>query len=138
MAEVKVETEITAPLKEVFDYVANLETHTIYAGHFVKSLKITSAKKVGKGVTFKQTHHGSDREIDTEITDYVPNYKITWVTHGGLGDVLVNYFFSETPGGTKVVHTITSKAWDDPRLFKETYDSNAIELANLKKVMEGN
>jgi len=135
MAEIRVETKIKATVREVFDYVADVETHPLYAD-FVTVVKITSAIRNGKGVTFYQVHQGSDEKIASEILEFIPAKHIYWITHEKGGDVFVKYWFEETDGFTKVLHTIDSTQFDDPVVNKHVYDNNARELANLKKIME--
>ena len=135
MAVIRVEVEIAAPAKKVFDYVADVETHPLYAD-FVKCVKITSKQKSGKGVNFNQVHQNSLDEITSEITEYMPSKKISWVAHENDGDVLVHYFFEEAAGKTKVLHLIDSAKFDDPAKQKRTYDNNVRELENLKAILE--
>ncbi len=136
MAEVRVEIEIAAPIKKVFDFVADVETHPFYAGHFVSSVRMTSTKRQGIGVTFQQVHKGSGLVRDSEIIEFVQNEKITWISRGSSGETLVNYWFRETPKGTKLIHAASSPAFDDPIRRRSVYEDNEKELANLKKMME--
>lgn len=136
MAEGRVEIEIAAPVKKVFDFVANVETHPLYDGDFVESVKITSTKRRGKGVIFKQVRRGADKDTDSEILEFIPNRKVAWVSRGSSGDVLVSYWFEGTPIGTRVIHAVSSPLLDDPRRLKLSYEENEKELANLKKMME--
>ena len=137
MAEIRVEIEIAAPVKKVFDFVADVETHTLYAGHFVESVTITSTIRRGKGVTFKQIHQGSGKQMNSEIVEFIPNKKVAWVATGKTGsDVLASYWFEETPIGTRVIHTINSDLFNDPQRRKGAYEGNEKELANLKKILE--
>jgi len=137
MAEVRVEIEIVAPVDKVFNFVADVETHPLYAD-FVESVRITSVLKRGKGVTFTQVHRGSEDEIESEILEVTTNKKITWITHESGGDVLVNYWFDEIPTGVKLIHTISSSQFVQPQKYKSVYDANERELANLKELMEKN
>ena len=136
MAEVKLEIEIAAPVKKVFDFVANVETHPLYAGHFVKSVRITSNKRQGKGVIFQQVHQGSGLIRNSEIIEFIQNERVTWVSRGSSGETLVNYWFKETPTGTTVIHTASSPAFDDPIRRASVYKDNEKELANMKKIIE--
>ncbi len=136
MAEVKLEIEIAAPIKKVFDFAANVETHPLYAGHFVSSVRITSTKRRGIGVTFQQVQKGSGLVRDSEIIEFIQNEKVTWVSQGSSGETLVNYWFKETPTGTKVIHAASSPAFDDPIRKASVYEDNEKELANMKKMME--
>ena len=136
MAEVRLEIEIAAPIKKVFDFVADVETHPLYAGHFVSSVRITSTKRQGAGVTFQQIQKKSGLVRDSEIIEFIQNEKVTWVSRGSSGETLVNYWFKETPAGTKVIHAASSPAFDDPVRRTSVYEDNAQELANMKKMME--
>lgn len=136
MAEGRVEIEIAAPIKKVFDFVADVETHPLYDGDFVESVKITSAKRRGKGVTFKQVRRGADKHTDSEILEFIPNEKVAWVSRGSSGDVLVSYWFEQTPTGTRVIHAVSSPLLDDPQRLKLSYEENEKELATLKTMME--
>ncbi|MBM2832423.1 MAG: hypothetical protein HW414_1475 [Dehalococcoidia bacterium] len=136
MAEGRVEIEIASPVKKVFDFVADVETHPLYDGEFVESVKITSAKRRGKGMTFTQVRRGSDKPSPSEIIEFAPNKKVVWVAHGAKGDVLVSYWFEKTPRGTRIVHAVSSTLLDDPERLKLSYEENTRELANLKKMME--
>ncbi len=135
MADVRLEIEIAAPIRKVFDFVADVETHPLYA-EFVGSVKITSAKKRGIGVTFQQVHKETGAVRDSEIIEFVQNERVTWVSRGGSGETLVNYWFKETPMGTKLIHAASSSAFDDPVRRDSVYKDNEKELANLKKMME--
>jgi len=136
MAEVKLGIEIAAPIKKVFDFVANVETHPLYAGHFVSSVRITSTKRQGVGVTFQQVHQGSGLVRDSEIVEFIQNERVTWVSRGSSGETLVNYWFKETPTGTKIIQAASSPAFDDPIRRASVYEDNEKELANMKKMME--
>lgn len=136
MAEGIVEIEIDAPVKKVFDYVADVETHPIYDGHSVDDVRITSTKRRGKGVTFQQLRKGSDRYIDSEVLEFVQGRKIMWVAHSADNDVMVSYYFVPSRGGTKVTHTVSSPLLDDPKRLQASCEENEKELANLKRIME--
>ena len=136
MADVRLEIEIAAPIKKVFDFVADVETHPLYAGHFVRSVRITSTKRKGIGVTFQQVQKKSGLVRDSEIIEFIQNERVTWITRGSSGETLVNYWFKETPTGTKVIHAASSPAFDDPIRRASVYEDNEKELANMKKMME--
>ena len=67
MAEMKLQVEIEAPIKKVFNYIADVSTHPQYAT-FVASIKFLTTKRIGVGVKFVQVHHGVGTENPTEIT----------------------------------------------------------------------
>lgn len=136
MAEGRVEIEIAAPVKKVFDFVADVETHPLYDGEFVESVKITSSRRRGKGVTFTQVRRGSVKPTNSEILEFAPNKKVAWVSRGSLGDVLVSYWFEKTSLGTRVIHAVSGPLLDDPARLKLSYEENTREMANLKKMLE--
>ena len=136
MAEGRVEIEIAAPVKKVFDFVADVETHPLYDGEFVESVKITSTRRRGKGVTFTQVRRGAGKPSDSEIIEFLPDKKVVWVARGSKGNVLVSYWFKKTPRGTHVIHAVSSTLLDDPERLKLSYEENTRELANLKKMLE--
>ena len=49
MAEMKLQVEIEAPIKKVFNYIADVSTHPQYAT-FVASIKFLTTKRIGVGV----------------------------------------------------------------------------------------
>jgi len=87
-------------------------------------------------VTFQQVHQGSGLVRDSEIVEFIQNERVTWVSRGSSGETLVNYWFKETPTGTKVIHAASSPAFDDPIRRASVYEDNEKELANMKKMME--
>ncbi len=135
MAEMKLQVEIEAPIKKVFNYIADVSTHPQYAT-FVASIKFLTTQRIGAGVKFVQKHHGIGTENPTEITEYKPPTRVAWITQEQPYAVDVGYDLTETPVGTIVVHTIRSKNFDDKKVFDKTYKNNRLELDNLKKEME--
>jgi hypothetical protein len=101
--EFRVETVIEATVDRVFEYVADVRTHTEYAD-FVESLEITSDHTVGEGVTFVQTHTGSPEPLESEVEVYDPTDSVGWVVKTPAGDRHVRYWFEPVDSGTGLEH----------------------------------
>lgn len=137
MAYMKLEIEIDAPVEKVYEFVANVENHPLYAD-FVERLEITSPYRRGLGVTFNQYLHlgGETVAVPSQVIELTPSQKVVW-TSPHRGYVMpVTYLFEPTEHGTRVVHTAEAPWYDDPGEQAGWIEANTRELANLKRLLE--
>jgi len=138
MAQMRMEVEIAAPVDKVYDFVANVENHPLYAD-FVEKLEITSPYRRGLGVTFNQHLRLGDEivAVPSQVIELVPSRKVVW-TSPHRGYVMpVTYLFEPTGQGTRVVHMAEAPWYDDPTEQARWREDNSRELANLKRLLEG-
>ncbi len=138
MAQMRLEVEIAVPVEKVFAFVANVENHPRYAD-FVERLEITSPHRDGLGVTFNQYLHlgGESLAIASQVIELAPLQKVVW-TSPHRGYVMpVTYLFEPTRGGTRVIHMAEAPWYDEPGEQAAWLEDNRRELANLKRLLEG-
>jgi hypothetical protein len=141
--EFRVSTEISAPVKRVFDYVADIKTHEEYAD-FVDSVKITSESTVGEDVTFVQKHEGSTEVLKSEFELYEPHDCVGWVVRRQTGDLHIRYWFDSLDSETGITHAGIFPLSDDSlQAFSQgleeiqtQYKNNVDEMVTLRSILE--
>ncbi len=140
MGEIEVRVNIRAPIEQVFDFIANVETHPRYAD-FCKQVVFTSERRAGVGAAFRQTVHRGGRTYDVYSTfvRWEPPHNVTWVndTPRGPRCMQISYDLAEGPDGVEVVHRVRDLAMEASQAKQEEIEENERELANLKRILEG-
>lgn len=93
---------MNAPQEKVFGYVADITKHGEW-GNPSQRLQVekASTEPVGQGSTFHSVGHQFGRQEDSvTITDYVPNRRVVYESHGKAGHV--RHWFEITPAGAGV------------------------------------
>jgi len=138
MGKMEVSVLIDAPVSKVYRFVSNIETHPRFAD-ICKSLKITSRKRRGVGVTFAQVvqHRGRLSDLCSRIVECKPNKIVKWVNLDPDGSTTqVIYHFVKADGGTKVVHQLIGKHLNSDEALRLATAENRVELAKLKMILE--
>ena len=139
MGEIEVRVNIRAPIQEVFDFIANVQTHPQYAD-FCKRVEFTSERRAGVGATFRQVVHrlGHTHEVHSTIVAWDPPRRIVWVndTPRGPRSMEISYDLSATPAGVEVVHRVKDLRVETAGAKREEIEENERELANLKRILE--
>lgn len=126
MRQVTVETVISAPREDVFDFVGDLSLRPSFADHYLKDYRLARANPVGKGAAARfllDTPVFSER-AGIQITEYDRPRRI--VEEGGVGRrgrsrlVAVYDFTSEAGGTTRVEMTTFSEPGNWVDRFKHT------------------
>lgn len=112
MRQVTVETVITAPREDVFDFVGDLSLRPSFADHYLKDYRLARANPVGKGAGARfllDTPVFSER-AGIQITEFDRPRRI--VEEGGVGRrgrsrLVAVYDFSAEAGGTTRVQLTT-------------------------------
>jgi uncharacterized protein YndB with AHSA1/START domain len=126
--------------EKAFDYLSNIENHAKYAPH-VKKLWVTSDKKRGIGVTFKQILRREidqlDLEVDSEVIEYVENRKITWHNRYSNGEESdITYSVEPEKAGSKVTFRGTFYNISDEKALARIGTNVDAVLKRLKEVLE--
>ncbi len=115
MRQVTVETVISVPREQVFDFVGDLSLRPSFADHYLKDYRLANANPVGKGAAARFLLDGPvfNERGGLQITEYERPRRI--VEEGGVGRrgrsrLVAVYDFSTAPGGgTRVALTIFSE-----------------------------
>ncbi len=140
MDEIEVRVHIRAAIEQVFDFIANVETHPQYAD-FCKRVEFTSDRRTGAGATFRQVVHrmGHTHEVRSTIVGWDRPRRIVWVndTPRGPRSMEISYDLADAPEGVEVVHRVKDLAMRTGEAKREEIEENERELANLKRILEG-
>ena len=148
MGPVTVETLISAPREEVFEYLGDLANHVAFIDHFTSDFRLARAKSSGRGAAarFRLENPGPKQWAEVQFTVVERPRRI--VEEGHSGRFLRNRFWTVwelIPDGrsTRVELTFWSEPatrWD---AFKEALGGrgwirrqNRIALGRLRKVFE--
>ena len=124
--EVSVETVISAPREQVFDFVADLSLRPSFADHYLKDYRLARANPVGLGAAarFLLDSPIFSERAGIEISEFDRPRRI--VEEGGVGRrgrsrlVAVYEFASEAGGNTRVTMTTFSEPGTITDRFKQT------------------
>lgn len=112
MRQVTVETVISAPRDQVFDFVGDLSLRPTFADHYLKDFRLAGANPVGKGAAarFLLDSPVFSERGGIQITEYDRPRRI--VEEGGVGRrgrsrLVAVYDFSAEAGGTTRVELTT-------------------------------
>ena len=132
---------IKQPVKEVFDFVTNLNNNTQWQTDILE-LEITSAGRFDLGSTYRCVNRFMGQRIETEgiITDYVPDRSCAYRITSGSVSGESNFYFEAVNGATK----FTTTANLDLRYFKfgkifvkrKIYQQLKHDMLQLKKILE--
>ncbi|GAF86162.1 unnamed protein product, partial [marine sediment metagenome] len=102
MANLEKSIEMNVKPQDVFKYLKDFENMTEWNSGF-KSVKVTSAKKEGVGVTAHMVTElsGREMEFDMETTTWVDNKNIAWKSGEPMKSV-GGYVLEQTGAGTKL------------------------------------
>ncbi|MCY3823090.1 MAG: hypothetical protein OXG62_04400 [Nitrospinae bacterium] len=138
MPPVAVIEKIRAPAEDVFGFIGHVETHPQIAD-FSQSVRIISEKKTGVGTRFHQVYTSGAEHI-SEMMVWEPYKKIVW--HNFEGDskthvMIISYHFEEEGPYTHVLHTVECDEYENQAKHRDGTLRNIRELANLKRILEG-
>ena len=112
MSATQVSRTVNAPVDKVFAVVADTTIYQKAVPHII-SVEVLSANTTGLGARFRETRKMKNREVSTEleITEYVLNEKVRFVSDQGgtIWDSL--FLFSEENGQTTLQLTMQAKAY---------------------------
>ncbi len=142
MIKVEVNTHIDAPVEEVFAFSTNNENDPKWMDE-VKEVEKTSKGPLGVGSTFINYVDFMGRTFDDshEVTEYVPNRKMTIVQKTGPVPFKAAYLYKPSAGGTRFSMVIEAETKGffkvaSPlvrRQLKAQFERN---LRNLKTLLE--
>ena len=138
MPPVAVIEKIRAQAQEVFSFIGHVETHPQIAD-FSQSVKIVSEQKSGVGMRFHQVYTSGVEHV-SEIVTWEPGRKIVW--HNFEGDsttpvMIISYYFEEEGPFTHILHTVECDEYENQAKHRDGTLRNIRELANLKRILEG-
>jgi carbon monoxide dehydrogenase subunit G len=111
MTRTTVTRTIAAPIEQVFETIANVESFKRAIPHIV-DIEFLSETRSGVGTRFRETRlrKGNKATTDLEITECVANDRIRMVTdsHGTIWDSV--FAVKEAPGGTELTLTMDANA----------------------------
>jgi len=142
MINVEVNIVINRPIKEVFDFLSNMENNMKWRTS-QQEVKKLSEGPIGVGTTYRMVNHilGQQLETEAEVIEYEPNRKYTTRDKSGNLPLEAQRIFEPVEGGTRV--TLKLKA-DPSGVFKIAGSLFAAmakrslesDVANLKDLME--
>jgi uncharacterized protein YndB with AHSA1/START domain len=102
MIQISNTIEIARPVKQVFDFVADVENNPKWMP--VKGVKKISDGATGKGMKFKQQFAlmGNSYELEGVITAFEPNKKISFTYTSPVFVWRGDYLFQPTSKGTRL------------------------------------
>ena len=130
--------QIQAPAEKVFGFIANLEFHPQIA-RFCESVRYTSDRREGVGVTFHQVHKDG-KECDSEIIVWEPPTKIVWQNfrEGAKSPVqIVTYILERGGPVTYLLHMVESEDYGNLAVHRESTAHNLDEMERIKRILEG-
>lgn len=143
MITVEHSIEINRPVDEVFAFAGtgHIKGHKQWAPALI-DIRQTSAGPMGVGTTYHQVRNinGKPTDIDTEVTAFEPNKRLSFKNQGGI-PAQGTYSFEPSGAGTKVTFRLEMEPSGFGRLAgpmigravkKETQD----EMERLKSVLE--
>jgi uncharacterized protein YndB with AHSA1/START domain len=145
---VSVQSYISAPRDEVFDYIADLANHVAFTDHYLKEFHLARAKSSGLGAAarFRVDLPSGHQWVEVQVVEHQRPRLLAMHGHGGrLGRVRIGiaYELSDEGGVTRVeMSTWTEPATRLDRL-KEAMGArrwvkrkNRVALERLRKVFE--
>lgn len=112
MTQIKVTTDIAAPLPLVFQTIADIREFSKVVPDIV-NVEFLTEQQLGKGTRFVETRlmHGKEASTELEVTEYVDNDKIRLVadSHGTIWDT--TFTVTEQNGQTTLVMIMDAKAY---------------------------
>lgn len=112
MTQIKVTTDIAAPLPLVFQTIADIREFSKVVPDIV-NVEFLTEQQLGKGTRFVETRlmHGKEASTELEVTEYVDNDKIRLVadSHGTVWDT--TFTVTEQNGQTTLVMIMDAKAY---------------------------
>uniref|UniRef100_UPI003EBB67EB SRPBCC family protein n=1 Tax=Halarchaeum sp. P4 TaxID=3421639 RepID=UPI003EBB67EB len=106
MPRLVLETEISAPIDQVFDLARNVELHTETMGHSEQAVAGTTSGHFEEGdvVTWRATHFGLSLELTVEITEMEsPEYFQDRQVDGPFAEMVHDHYFERlAPDRTKM------------------------------------
>ena len=108
MREVTVDTHISAPREQVFDFVADLAGRPAYTDHYLEDYRLARANPVGEGAAASFRMRGQWAELSIKEADR-PRRIVEEVRFGrrGRNRALAVYDFSAEAGGVTRVELST-------------------------------
>ncbi len=132
---------IKQPVKEVFDFVTNLNNNSQWQTDILE-LEITSEGRFKLGSTYRCVNRFMGQRIETEgvITDWVPDRTCSYRITSGSVTGESSFYFEPVNGATK----FTATADLDLRYFKfgiifvkrKIYNQLKNDMLQLKKILE--
>jgi uncharacterized protein YndB with AHSA1/START domain len=145
---VTVQSYISAPREEVFDYIADLANHVAFTDHYLREFHLARAKSSGLGAAarFRVDLPSGHQWVEVQVVEHQRPRLLAMEGHGGrLGRVRIGiaYELSDEAGVTRVgMSTWTEPATRTDRL-REALGArrwlkrqNRIALERLRKVFE--
>lgn len=144
MGKLEKSIEMSVKPQDVFKYLKDFENMTKWNSGF-KSVKVTSAKKEGVGVTAHMVTElsGREMEFDMQTTAWVENKNIAWESEEPMKSV-GGYVLEPAGAGTKLVmkmdyelpYSVLGKLLDKIKVSKELEKDIAESLEKLRKILE--
>jgi hypothetical protein len=148
MREVKVETVISVPREEIYDFVADLSRRPAYSDHYLKDYRLARANPVGRGAAARFLLDAPIFSERGELSIAVADRPRRIVEEGRVGRlgrsrmVAVYDFISEPGGSTRVeltTHTEPKTALDrfkHRRVHRWMGRQSETALERLRKIFE--
>lgn len=116
MRPVTLETHISAPREQVFDYVADLANRVAFCDHYQRDFRLSRARSKGPGAAarFRIEPPFGGQWVEAAVVEHDPPRRI--VEEGGMGrlgrgKLFTIFEFTPQPGGVTRVELIT---WTQP------------------------
>lgn len=118
MRQVTVDTVISAPREEIFDFVADLSQRPSFSDHYLKDYRLARANPVGKGAAARFLLDGPvfSERADVAVTEFDRPRRL--VEEGAVGRrgrsrlVAIYEFTAEAGGNTRVELTTYSEPYN--------------------------
>ena len=143
MTQIKVTTDIAAPLPLVFQTIADIREFSKVVPHIV-NVEFLTEQQLGKGTRFVETRlmNGKEASTELEVTEYVDNDKIRLVadSHGTVWDT--TFTVTEQNGQTTLVMIMDAKAYKllpkliNPLIKSAVTKAVASDMAQVKAFCE--
>ncbi len=142
MVKHELSIKINRPIKEVFDYVANLQNGPQWQSGLFEVRQLTQGSP-GMGTQFTAVRKflGKKLEAVTEIVGYEPNSKLAIKSASGSVPFEESYLFESTADGTKLstvleLHTAGLMGLAEPMIAGSLKREMEADFGNLKQLLE--
>ena len=145
---IKLNTNINAPIKRVFDLARSIDLHQISMSHSDEQAiagKTEGLISLGESVTWRAKHFGIYHKLSVEIVAFNSPYSFTdRMVKGIFAEMNHEHLFEETTSGTQMQDIFYYKSPFGPLgqlsnlLFLKKYMKNLLQIRNqeIKRIAE--